>query len=198
MKIAITGHRGFIGSRLFATLHERGSCVVGVDPTDVGDFDRVYHLACPTTPHRLLTDPTGVMDNIMDATRSALHICPSAQFINASSQGVVLPPNDRFHAYNVAKLAMEVYTQLANPTAISYRLPAVYGPTMNREFFIPRCVDGTAYYPTFDREYNIAHVDDVVDALINLSDVRVIRTTLSEVYQNFTSGTWTIDSKNYK
>lgn len=69
---------------------------------------------------------------------------------------------------------------------------------MNREFFIPRCVDGTAYYPTIDREYNIAHVDDVVDALINLSDVRVIRTTLSEVYQNFTSGTWTIDSKNYK
>lgn len=135
MKVAVTGYRGFIGSALMKELDRRGVIAVGVEPTDVGEFDRVYHLACPATPTKINTDPIGVMDSIMDATRQALCICPDALFINASSQGAAYPNMATpMGAYNAAKLCMEIYLHHTKRNYMSYRLPAVYGPGMNREF----------------------------------------------------------------
>lgn len=198
MKIAITGYRGFIGSALLAEAQARGIDAVGIEPTASGTFDRVYHLACPATPARIMGDPVTVMDSILDATRSAINICPTATFINASSQGAAYPLDDRMSGYNVAKLCMEVYLRHAVPNFINYRLPAVYGTGMNRDFFIPRCIDGTAYSPVCDRQYQIAHLDEVVDALLSLTPVKARTTTLMEVYHNFSSGTWTIDMHSDK
>lgn len=197
MKVAITGYRGFIGSALLKACIDQGIDAVGVEPTDSGQYDRVYHLACPATTARIVGDTTGVMDAIMDATRQALNICPSALFINASSQGAAYPDFSHQGGYNVAKLCMEVYLHHCADkyNIMSYRLPAVYGHAVNKDFFVHRCVDGTAYKPTEDREYQIAHIDDVVDALISLNPVNSTQTTLNEVYQKFTSGEWTLEMK---
>ncbi len=198
MKVAITGYRGFIGSALLKECAARGIDAVGVEPTASGEYDRVYHLACPATTARIVGDTTGVMDAILDATRQALNICPTALFINASSQGAAYPNDPAPQGgYNVAKLCMEVYLKHCahKYNIMSYRLPAVYGSGMDKDFFVRRCVDGTAYRPTEDRTYQIAHIDDVVDSLITLAPVNSTRTTLSEVYQKFTSGEWTLDMR---
>lgn len=199
MRVAVTGYRGFIGTALMKKLAERGIEVVGVNPTDTGVFDRVYHLACPATTARIVQDTTGVMDAIIDATRQSLNICPSALFINASSQGAEYPNDPTPQGgYNVAKLCMEIYLKHCahKYNILSYRLPAVYGKNMNQDFFVRRCVDGTAYEPMVNRAYSIAHIDDVVDALIALTPVPERLTSLTEVYQKFTSGEWTLDTRH--
>lgn len=196
MKIAITGYRGFIGSALMKEFFHRGITAVGVAPTDIGDFDRVYHLACSATPEKIYGDPIGTMNSIIDVTRQALNICPTALFINASSQGAAYPyEKTPMGAYNVAKLCMETYLSYINQPTMSYRLPAVYGPGMNRKFFIPQCIDGTAYHPIEDREYRIAHIADVVEDLADLNQVRCRNTTLIETYNKFTHGEWNLDTR---
>ena len=92
-------------------------------------------------------------------------------------------------AYNIAKRCMEVYLKHSGVDYINYRLPAVYGEGMHNDQFIKRCVDGTAYRPaTPNRAYYIAHINDVVDALINLTSVNVEIITLGEIYELFNSG----------
>ena len=175
---------------------QRGITAMGIEPTDVGEFDRVYHLACPATPEKIHGDPIGTMNSIMDATRQALNVCPTALFINASSQGAAYPNvNTPMGAYNAAKLCMEVYQRYTNHAVISYRLPAVYGPGMNRKFFIPQCIDGSAYFPTENRDYAIAHISDVVEDLADLNTIRARNTTLIETYHKFTFGEWNINTR---
>lgn len=195
--IAVTGYNGFIGSHLIRELNHRGRYAVGVSPTALGTFSRIYHLACPATTAAIQSNPTNVMDTIMDATRHALEICKTAEFINISSMGASTVDFTKQGAYDIAKRCMEIYVHHAAPDSISYRLPAVYGPGMKDDHFIKRCVDQNAYAPPLEdaRAYAIAHIDEVVDALIELRPVTCIYTSVHEIYDKFTSGEWTLDTK---
>lgn len=191
-KIAVTGSTGFIGTQLVSALLKAGHIVypIGKDFKSV-ECDRIYHLACPSTTADIQSDPCGVIDTIVDLTRKALNICPTAKLINASSVGAEWidihtgPQN----AYNVAKRCMEVYLQFSGRDYINYRLPAVYGPGMHDDFFIKRCIDGKAYRPlTPNIVYPIAHIDDVVEAMVQLQPVPQEELLLGNIYELFNSG----------
>jgi nucleoside-diphosphate-sugar epimerase len=189
-KIAVTGHTGFIGRHLVKALIRTDHTIICIDR----DFtpvvcDRIYHLACPSTTKMLNDDPNRIMDTIFDATRSAMKICPSAQFVNASSYGAGEVAEGAQSAYNIAKRAMEIYIEQSGINYVNYRLPSIYGEDAHDDSFVVRCVQGTAYLPPDpDKMHYIAHVDDVVEAMINLTAIPVEEITLGEIYELFNSG----------
>lgn len=187
---AVTGSSGFIGRNLVRGLLNNGYQVVKIarhmPPIEC---DRVYHLACPSTTKDIKANPTGIMDIIFDGTRKAMQICPTATFVNASSKGVFELDNSPQGCYNIAKRAMESYLEFSNTDYINYRIPSVYGPDMHSDMFIKRCVDGNATKPVDPTKVHyIAHIDEVVDALINLRPIEIEEITLGEIYEHFTTG----------
>ena len=193
-KIVVTGSTGFIGSRLVDALLTQGHTVYQVrrDFSKI-ECDIVYHLACPSSTDYINNSPRAVMDTIMDVTRQALDICPSALFVNASSKGSEYIDVDKSaqNAYNVAKRCMEVYLEHSiGPFGyINYRIPSVYGPGASPDSFVQRCIDGTAYRPTDpDRLHYIAHIDNVVEALVHCRQIPIEEITLGQIYELFKSG----------
>lgn len=189
--VAVTGESGFIGKKLVVELDKRGYTILfpGRNFTGTVICDRVYHLACPSTTEFITENTSEVMDIILDGTRKAMELCPSALFINASSMGAGQQAEGPQSCYNVAKLCMEKYLEASDTNYMNYRLPSVYGEGMHDDNFIKRCVDGNAYAPNYpNKRYWIAHVDEVVDAMIELRDVKKELTTLGEIYEHFTSG----------
>jgi nucleoside-diphosphate-sugar epimerase len=180
-KVAVTGSTGFIGHHLVRELTARGYTV-----SNDSDVTRVYHLACPSTTAQIIANPTAVMDTILDLTRTVINQYPNAKIINASSMGATELDDTAQGAYNIAKRCMEVYLKHSGVDYVNYRLPAVYGEGMHDDHFIKRCIDGTAYRPTTpNKVYQIAHVDAVVDALIELSEINVEVITLGKIYNRF-------------
>lgn len=190
MNIAITGHTGFIGRQLVRRFQQDG-----INPILVSRFcehvdcDRIYHLACPSTTEFINKNPTKIIDIITDGTRSALSINSRALFVNASSLGAVEQQGGAQQCYNTAKRCMELYIEHSGRKYVNYRLPSVYGEGMNADNFIMRCINGTAYYPQNpEQEYHIAHVDDVVDAMVQLIAIPTETLTLGEIYEQFNTG----------
>lgn len=189
-KVAVTGHTGFIGKHLVTELEKRGIAVIKVSKDfEQVDCDVVYHLACPSTTEAIKENPIGIMDVILDGTRRAMKICPSATFVNASSFGVFAIDDSEQGAYNVAKRCMEVYLTHSDINCVNFRLPSVYGEGMHNDAYVKRCIDGTAYQPADPSKLHyIAHVSDVVSAMIDMREVNVEVITLGEIYRQFGSG----------
>lgn len=192
MKVAVTGYTGFIGRNLVGKLESLGHKVykIGRDYAPV-ECERVYHLACPSTSKYINDNPKEVMNIILDGTRSALQICPKALFINASTKGVLEIDGEQTPqvSYNLAKRCMETYIKNSGINYKNYRIPSVYGIDMHDDMYVKRCVDGRAYYPNEPHKmHHISHIDEVVDALIELRDIEIEDITLGEIYELFSSG----------
>ena len=190
-KIAVTGYTGFVGQHLVSQLLKLGHAVYPIGRENrVVECDRIYHLACYSSSKHINDQPINVMESILDGTRKAMSICPSALFVNISSMGAaeidIADPRQR--AYNIAKLCMETYLENSDIKYINYRLPSVYGEDMRNDGLIKRSSQGTATPPVDpDRIYYIAHVTDVVESLANLQSINMEQITLGQIYEQFTT-----------
>ena len=188
-KVVVTGASGFIGSHLVAQLKKRYEVIEVTYPyPEVKNCTRVYHLAAPATTEFIVQNPLRVLEYIVEWTKSAMLINPKALFINISSMGADnTVGKDEQACYNTAKRYMELYIKYSDINGFNYRLPAVYGKGMHYDYFIKKCIDGVATEPTEDRDYYITHVDEVVNALVDLRNIQQTQLTLKEIYELFTT-----------
>ena len=109
MNILLTGHRGFIGSALFARLARAGHTIHGIDLEAGWDRDRlnnnqnlldcdfpneydlIIHLAGKSGVRESLKDPAGYWNNNVEASRRLFERYPDTRILYASSSSAYEP-----------------------------------------------------------------------------------------------------------
>ena len=149
MKCLVTGHKGYIGSKLFKRLVEEGHEVRGIDIDDpqsgpiedvlTGEYsyrpDYIFHLACFPSVQASVEDPMGTLRNNVVATSVVLDFARRSgckRVIYSSSAAVVGEGSGPESPYALQKLMSEMeaqlYTRLYGVDTVSLRYYNVYSP----------------------------------------------------------------------
>ena len=190
-KIAITGHRGFVGRSLVAALEKldvealllEGD--VRAPETWSGSFDLLFHLAA-SMPRKFAAEPTESFSVNIEGTLRALEACRerAAQLVFTSTCGVYSPEIvgavdeedalDPQSPYAQSKLQAEMlcrsYAENYGVKSTVLRIFNVYGPGQDRNYIIPyiaECIlaDQTAVVHNPQSARDHIYITDVVDAL---------------------------------
>ena len=156
----VTGHKGYIGSHLYAKLQELGHEVMGIDQKDGHDICRVleeatdgsfhpywynfqpeyiFHMACWPRIGLCLEKPVETMKNNVMAGSIILNFarkCKSVRrVIYSSSSSVVGDGDGPTNPYALQKLATEIetrlYAEVFDVDTVSLRYFNVYSETQN-------------------------------------------------------------------
>ena len=136
-RILITGHRGYIGSKLYSNMKAVGYNVFGIDREEGNDinnktsdvmlkeneYDVVIHLSAQTGAIPSMKNPRqDAVDNIL-ATLKIIKNNPDARIIFATS-GASLDPES---PYGVSKQACERYLKILHKDYVICRLSSIFG-----------------------------------------------------------------------
>ena len=171
MHILLTGHRGFIGSRLLKKLSQNHS-VVGFDLQDGEDqnlltcefreqFDLVIHLAGRSGVRESIKDPASYWFNNVEASRRLFERYQDTRILYASSSSAYEPD---LNPYAASKYVME---ELAAryPNTLGMRFHTVYSNTPRKGMFMQRMLDGELEYVT-NHYRDFIHIEDVCEAIL--------------------------------
>jgi nucleoside-diphosphate-sugar epimerase len=171
MKILLTGHKGFIGSKLMKVL-EKDHSVTGLDKQDDFDllygvlpktkFDLVIHLAGRSGVRESIKDPSSYWMNNVEASRRLFEqYGDNTRILYASSSSAYEPD---LNPYAASKYVLE---ELASryPDTLGMRFHTVYSDSCPREnMFFNKLRNGTLEYTT--KHYrDFIHLLDVIDAI---------------------------------
>ena len=170
MKILITGHKGYIGSRLFKELSLKHT-VTGIDKVEGDDllfcefpkqeFDAIIHLAGLSGVRESINDPAGYWRNNVEASKRLFARYPDTRVLYASSSSAYEPD---LNPYAASKYCLE---ELASryPNTLGMRFHTVYSDICPRKnMFFQRLRNDTLEYAT--RHYrDFVHLQDLLDAI---------------------------------
>lgn len=170
MKILLTGHKGFIGSRLMRFL-ERDNEVTGYDLVDGQDllynelpdidFDLVIHLAGKSGVRESIQNPTTYWMSNVEGSRRLFERYPDTRILYASSSSAYEPD---LNPYAASKYCLE---ELAGryPDTLGMRFHTVYSDSCPREnMFFNKLLNNKLEYVT--RHYrDFIHLLDVIEAI---------------------------------
>jgi len=176
MKVLVTGHKGFIGSRVYSHLVGLGFDVTGIDfPVDIGNFaaysdlynpkfDVVIHLAAFAALRDSIDNPDKFWENNVVKSQPIFDYCRenNIRLLYASSAGA--------HGWwqNPYAITKKVNEIQAPPDSVGMRFFNVWAEEGSRTDMLYRMLEeGTAKYLTRHRRDWI-HVDDVVSAIGHL------------------------------
>lgn len=136
MKILITGHRGFIGSKLYSHLIQQDYTVFGVDKKDgmdlsdpiqsLPDVDLIYHLAAQTSVVQSMENPMlDLTDNVL-SMMTLIQRYPDTRIIytgsgGASEQQAIESP------YGLSKKMAGMYLKLLHKDYVICNLSNIFG-----------------------------------------------------------------------
>jgi len=166
--IVITGHKGFIGSRLYKKLD-----AIGVDvreghnllTCDLPDADIVYHLAAQSDVVASWEDPVHDMDNIRMVARLVKRY-PNAKIIYANSCASANPQSP----YGFSKWAGGEYLHRFHDNYVDCIFPNIYGEGSRSVIDIFKGQDEVTVYGDGEQTRDYVHIDDIVDGLILAMD----------------------------
>lgn len=168
MKVLVTGHKGFIGSHVFADWKEtHGGWVTGLDrPDDIkdfkgGDYQLVIHLAAYADIRDSLANPEKFYENNVKSTKPIFDWCreTNTRLLYASSSAV-----QEEYWNNPYALTKWINEQMAPPNSVGMRFTTVYGPGAPSKMLYSLLKEGKAKYITNHRRDWI-HVTDVCRAI---------------------------------
>lgn len=181
--ILITGHRGFIGSKLsrkvdsfmgidlqegydlltcpLATnvLRPLGAYTVD-DPVNV-----VYHLAAQTSVEASWHDPVHDQKNLLITARIA-HNFPKAKIVYANSCASLNPKSP----YGFSKKVCGDYLKLFHGNVVNCVFPNIYGPGSKSVVDIFKEDEQITIYGDGKAVRDYVHVDDIVEGLLKAKD----------------------------
>ena len=176
-RILVTGHNGFIGKEVFASLREVfGYTVQGLDrPDDIGDFvgpsgmfaehwDCIIHLAAYAALRDSVDNPQKFWDNNVEKSKPIFDYCRqnNVRLLYASSAGA---EEWWRNPYATTKKANEL---MAPPNSVGMRFFNVWAEEGSRDDMLYEMLkQGTARYLTRHKRDWI-HVDDVCTAIEKL------------------------------
>jgi nucleoside-diphosphate-sugar epimerase len=175
MKILLTGHKGFIGSRLIERLDSLGHNIIGIDIADGNDMlscqlefqvDIVIHLAGKSGVRDSFNNPSEYWNNNVEATRRLFDLYPNTRILYASSSTVYEP---NLNPYANSKRVME---EIAPKNSLGLRFHTVYSDIPKQGMFMDKLLNGTLEYVT-NHTRDFIHLEDVCDAIIKLLDYNI-------------------------
>ena len=168
MNILLTGHKGFIGNRLFTYLQEKDHTVIAVDKLTGHDImscdfphniETVIHLAGLSGVRDSLDRPTEYWKTNVIGSQRIFDFYKNKRVIYASSSTAYEPWQN---PYAMSKYAME---QLEHPNSLGMRFTTVYGPGARKNMLIPKILNDDVQYLNVNHVRDFIHVDDVVSAI---------------------------------
>lgn len=177
MNILLTGHKGFIGNRLFTYLQEKDHTVIAVDKLTGHDImscdfphniETVIHLAGLSGVRDSLDRPSEYWKTNVIGSQRIFDFYKNKRVIYASSSTAYEPWQN---PYAMSKYAME---QLEHPNSLGMRFTTVYGPGAREHMLIPKILKNDIQYLNVNHTRDFIHVDDVVSAIDTIlhKDVR--------------------------
>jgi len=168
MNILLTGHKGFIGTRLLRYLILKDHTVITVDKLTGHDIiscdfphniETVIHLAGLSGVRDSLNNPTDYWKTNVIGSQRIFDFYKRKRIIYASSSTAYEPWSN---PYALSKYGME---QLEHPNSLGLRFTTVYGPGARETMLIPKILKNDIDYLNVNHSRDFIHVDDVVSAI---------------------------------
>jgi len=165
--ILITGHRGFIGSRLWKKLQGE---LCGIDfqegynlltCTLTKNVDVIYHLAAQSSVESSWHDPLHDLDNLRITARLVKEY-PEAKIIYANSCASL----EASSPYGFSKKVSGDYLKTFHKNYVSCIFPNIYGGGSKSVVDIFKGKDEVVVYGDGKQIRDYVHVDDIVDGLL--------------------------------
>lgn len=168
----ITGHLGFIGSRL----HQRLGDAIGIDLREgmnlltcgfglESDVNVIYHLAAQSSVEGSWNDPVHDADNLRLMVRLVENF-PYTKIIHTHSCAGITPKSP----YGFSKKAASDYMKTFQKNYVNLVLPNIYGEDSHSVVDIFKNTEDVTIFGDGKQIRDYVHVDDIVSALIKAKD----------------------------
>lgn len=169
MKVLLTGHKGFIGTKLKQRLEKLQFKVIGIDKQDGNDLidcdlpndvSFVIHLAGKSGVRQSMNDPGGYWINNVEASKRLFQRYSHVRVLYASSSSQYEP---HLNPYAASKHIMEKVASFY-PMNLGMRLHTVYDDNPREGMFFDKLKKGTLEYVT-NHTRDFVHMEDCLDAI---------------------------------
>ena len=165
-KIVITGHKGYIGSRLLKKFPNAMTLDGNILLATLPDADVIFHLAAYASVPESWNRPVDYMENLRTTIR-LVHAYPNAKIILASS---CVNKNPESSPYDFSKRVASDYMRMYHKNWVDLIFPNIFGESPRSVVDIYRKAEEVTVYGDGLQLRDYVHVDDLVEAITMAKD----------------------------